>query len=113
VFFMGCLVEAVRRGDVQEVARLLAAGADPNVKDLDGHTPLHYAAEQCRADIAELLLKHGADPNARDNQGETPLHIAVWMRCKAVAELLLRHGADPNMEDSWGIPLHTAVWRET
>jgi len=68
---MGCLVDAVRRGDVQEVARLLAAGANPNVKDLDGKTPLHIAAEQCNADIAELLLKHGADPNARDEHGFT------------------------------------------
>jgi ankyrin repeat protein len=106
---MGCLVDAVRRGDVQEVARLLAAGADPNVKDLDGHTPLHYAAEQCRADIAELLLKHGADPNARDNHGKTPLHRAVWERCGAVVELLLRHGADPNARDKEGwTPLHRA-----
>jgi ankyrin repeat protein len=107
---MGCLVDAVRRGDVQEVARLLAAGADPNVKDLDGHTPLHIAAEQCRADIAELLLRHGADPNARDNQGKTSLHIAVWMRCRAVVELLLRHGADLNARDADGeTPLHKAV----
>jgi ankyrin repeat protein len=83
---MGCLVDAVRRGDVQEVARLLAAGADPNVKDLDGHTPLHIAAEQCRADLAELLLRHGADPNAKNVRGKTPLHRAVWERCGAVVQ---------------------------
>jgi ankyrin repeat protein len=107
---MGCLVDAVRRGDVQEVARLLAAGADPNVKDLDGHTPLHIAAEQCRADLAELLLKHGADPNAKNVRGKTPLHRAVWERCGAVVELLLRHGADPNARDADGeTPLHKAV----
>jgi ankyrin repeat protein len=68
---MAYLVEAVRRGDVQEVARLLAAGADPNVKDPDGDAPLHIAAEQCRVEVAELLLKHGADPNARDEHGFT------------------------------------------
>jgi len=106
---MGCLVEAVRRGDVQEVERLLAAGADPNVKDLDGKTPLHYAAERCRADLAELLLKHGADPNAKNVRGETPLHRAVRERCGAVVELLLRHGADPNARDADGeTPLHKA-----
>jgi ankyrin repeat protein len=96
---MGCLVDAVRRGDVQEVARLLAAGADPNVKDLDGHAPLHIAAEQCRADLAELLLKHGADPNVRDAYGRTPLHRAA---CLDVADLLIRHGADVNARDGEG-----------
>jgi len=107
---MGCLVDAVRRGDVEEVARLLAAGADPNVKDLDGKTPLYYAAEQCNADIAELLLRHGADPNAKNVRGETPLHRAVWERCGAVVELLLRRGADPNARDADGeTPLHEAV----
>ncbi|AKT34475.1 Ankyrin repeat [Pyrobaculum sp. WP30] len=107
---MGCLVDAVRRGDVQEVARLLAAGADPNVRDPDGETPLHIAAEQCRADLAELLLKHGADPSARDNQGKTPLHIAVGGRCGAVVELLLKHGADPNARNKEGrTPLHSAA----
>jgi ankyrin repeat protein len=110
VFFMGCLLDAVRRGDVQEVARLLAAGADPNVKDLYGDAPLHIAAEQCRADLAELLLRHGADPNAKNVRGETPLHRAVWERCGAVVELLLRHGADPNARDADGeTPLHRAV----
>jgi ankyrin repeat protein len=107
---MGCLLDAVRRGDVQEVARLLAAGADPNVRDPDGDAPLHIAAEQCNADIAELLLKHGADPNARDNQGKTPLHRAVWERCGAVVELLLKHGADPNARTDAGVTLlHSAA----
>jgi len=104
------LVDAVRRGDVQEVARLLAAGADPNVRDPDGETPLHIAAEQCRADLAELLLRHGADPNAKNVRGETPLHRAVWERCGAVVELLLRRGADPNARDADGeTPFHKAV----
>jgi hypothetical protein len=39
----------------------LAAGADPNVREKQGCTPLYYAT--C-VDAAYLLLKHGADPNA-------------------------------------------------
>jgi ankyrin repeat protein len=91
---MGCLVEAVRRWDVQEVARLLAAGANPNVRDLYGDAPLHIAAVRCRADLAELLLRHGADPNMQDGGNETPLERAAGSCCVEVAELLLRHGAD-------------------
>jgi cytohesin len=107
---MAYLSVAVRRGDMQVVARLLAAGADPDVKDLDGDAPLHITAEQCRSDLAELLLKHGADPNARDRHGFTSLHIAVWVRCGAVVEPLLRHGADPNARDAGGrTPLHRAA----
>jgi len=84
---MACLFAAVRRGDVQEVARLLAAGADPNVKDLDGHTSLHIAAEQCRADLAELLLRHGADPNAKNVRGETPADL---LNCPKMARAFRR-----------------------
>ena len=38
-------------------------------------TPLHYAAERIRSDIAKLLIKEGADLNLMDNDGDTPLHI--------------------------------------
>ena len=92
---MAYLVEAVRRGDVQEVARLLAAGADPNVRDPDGDAPLHIAAEQCRADLAELLLKHGADPNAKNNEGKTPADLANCLGRQRVFKRLLAAGAGP------------------
>ncbi len=62
------------------VRALLAAGADPNAADHDGHTPLAYAViQQCwvngEDELAAMrqLLVAGADVNRRDHGGITPL----------------------------------------
>lgn len=79
------LVRAIRRGDVDEVRRILEAGADLNwrlpAEDdhgafLDQTTPLMIAAAApaSNADIVRLLLDKGADPFAV-SEGEVS---AVW-----------------------------------
>ena len=55
---------------------LLSKGANPNVKDNRGRTPLHHAAFYGYAENVQVLLAAGADPNARDNEGWTPLNAA-------------------------------------
>ena len=74
----GRLFSAVASGDLDEVKRLvLDCGVDPKIKDYDGRTPLHYAAEGGNIDVVKLLLEHGADPNVKNNFDETPLHYAA------------------------------------
>jgi ankyrin repeat protein len=46
---------AVLSGDIDEVKRLLAAGADPCIPNRDGKTPVHAAAILGHAHIEELL----------------------------------------------------------
>ena len=51
----------------------MEAGADINLQNNDGSTPLHTAAFLCRVEIVEALLENGADKNIRNNFGSTAL----------------------------------------
>jgi ankyrin repeat protein len=53
------------------VARLLAAGADPDARQEGGFTPLMGAAGAGRADLASALLAAGADPALTDRHDHT------------------------------------------
>ncbi len=120
----GALVEAANVGNLVEVNRLLALGADPNSRRKEsselpwwkqalhpmevGLPALTLAANRASADIVEELLTHGADPNIRDNLGSTPLMWAASHRQASAAHFetirsLLRHGADVNAANERGM----------
>jgi hypothetical protein len=88
--------------DAERIKKLLEEGADPNIRDGDGNTPLHFAASKGCAEVARLLLEHGADPNAQDKNGETPLHVAAFNGHVDVVRLLLEHRADPTVKNKDG-----------
>lgn len=70
------LLEAIRKGHPAVVHAFLARGSDPNARDANGGTALHWAASRGSIEIARLLLDAGADARAIDAQGRTPLQIA-------------------------------------
>ena len=78
-----------QRGLTNGIACLLANGADPNVTDDKGQTPLHFIAQKgVGKNQVELLIEHGADLNARDDTGQTPLDYAKKAKRKTVATFL-------------------------
>ncbi len=71
---------------------LLAQGWDPNVKDDDTWTPLHYAAFYNKLDVcSELLLYSKIDVNITNKTGITALHFAALNAHEYVVELILTH----------------------
>ncbi|BFI96261.1 MAG: hypothetical protein RSP_17710 [Rhodanobacter sp.] len=65
---------ATMNGNVESMKVLLDAGADPNVRNLDGRTPLHEAAFcfEKKPEVWRLLLEHGASPDVAAHDGVTP-----------------------------------------
>ena len=61
------LHHAAARGGVTEIRTLLGARADPNVRDMEGRTPLHVAAFESNYDAVGALVAGGGDINALEN----------------------------------------------
>jgi uncharacterized protein len=59
------------------VQLLWTQGANVNVKNDDGSTPLYYASRESKMDIACVLLDHGADMSPRNVRGRTALDAAA------------------------------------
>ncbi|XP_068761626.1 homeobox protein Wariai-like [Montipora capricornis] len=93
------------------VARLLLEhGADGNIKDQWGKTPLQKAVTQKNVPLVELFLENKADVNIQDWLGVTPLHKAVMLNDVPLVRLLLENKADASILDEVGeTPLYVAV----
>jgi ankyrin repeat protein len=75
-----------------------------------GNTPLHWAAETGRLDLAKLLLENGADVNAKNQASQTPLHFAARANQIELAKFLFASRAKINSRDTSGrTPLHEAT----
>jgi ankyrin repeat protein len=114
---------------IELIKALPKFGAQMNIKDKNGRTPLHAFAEQ-RADRTEwrevhqteppypydltaMLKEHVADSvDTADDAGTTALAVACSEFSVARVKLLLAIGANPNIKDakSW-TPLHHAMCR--
>ena len=71
------LYRAARDNNLPTVTRLLAQGADPNVKDNHGWTPIFQAARSGNAQMVRELMDKGAAVDLQSDLKETPLHLAA------------------------------------
>ena len=71
------LLCAVRQEDSDLVQVLIGAGADIEVKDGSGCSPLHTACEKGELAIVQMLVEAGADVRVVDDRGNTCLLLAA------------------------------------
>ena len=100
--------------DAEVVRFLVAQGADTDVQNTNGWTPLHNAVQyhfNADVEVVKLLVTHGADISVRSNNGWAPLDMAAYFNADVeVLEFLISQGADVNAKrHNDCTPLHAAV----
>ncbi|KAK5655274.1 hypothetical protein OQA88_5841 [Cercophora sp. LCS_1] len=79
---------------------LMREGADPTLRTIYGHTPLHYAAALGNTEVCQLIIDSGFDANPEDITGRTPLFYAISRQTAATTKLLIQH-ISPGMTVDW------------
>jgi hypothetical protein len=87
-------------GDTSKIETLLAEGANKEISDEDGDTPLMIAALKGHIAAVRALLMNGAKADAKNKSGDTALIYAAGVGNKEIVLALLNHGADINVVNS-------------
>jgi ankyrin repeat protein len=120
------LLRAAKAGDLPAVKLLLAHGANPNLPNIYGTTPIMAAAglssneidtrgrfktEAEAVETINLLVKAGAEINAHETRsGSTALHGAALWGWNDVVKALVTNGGDLTATDKKGMtPLDSAL----
>lgn len=107
------LCRSSHMSNLSRIQYLVEKGANVDVKDVIGQTPLIAACMKGNKNMAKILLGAGADPNATDERSLSPLLAAIQdfvieqyestastaLNSKLI-ELLLEHNVNTNHQDN-------------
>ncbi|APR99102.1 ankyrin repeat domain-containing protein [Wolbachia endosymbiont of Folsomia candida] len=98
---------AAQDGDIAAIKNLIKRGVN-FTKDVDGKTPLHYAAIAGKKEALETIIKEirydRSEINRQDKHGNTPLHWTSNVDC---VQSLVTHGARVIRNNQGHTQLHT------
>lgn len=105
------LLQHVKTGKFELVKSMLLSGKyDPEYRDNNDRSALHWAAEYGYYNIACVLKERKWDINATDYKNQVPLIIACNYKHADIASYLISVGCDVNKRDAAGnTPLHRAI----
>lgn len=108
------LLKVVNTGIVQDIIDAINKGADVNIKDSLGNTPLMTAAHHANIDAVNVLLENGADVNARNDSGISALMFAVkYAASYALANAFFLadfKAANVNSQDTGSVNVQINTW---
>ena len=91
---------------------LLDKGANLNIQNNNGNTPLHLLASKKNNELvnnlAQILFKKGADPNIENKKGQTPLYIA---KSKGFTEFVDEYELFLSNQNEVHNPMHSPMRR--
>src|SRR5205085_11099693 len=85
---MLCTKRFINNNDIECIEYLLNAGANSNIQNTDGVTPLMFACDNKKERIVNLLLNKGANCLINDKNGNTALHIACMAHDSITAGII-------------------------
>ncbi|KAF4038623.1 TIR domain [Phytophthora infestans] len=112
---LGERVKGVHRRTPECGEAVAEEGADPNAKDRDGRTPLHWAARNNHDEVVSLLLAYNAQPDAADDEGVPVVCFAAEAEGveSSIFSNLVAAGASLRTQVTGGnTALHIALQRE-
>lgn len=99
-------------GYLESALLLLKAGADPNMQNQKGLTPLHYAVREGNHGLIEALISHGADANVLDHEGRSAFDFTeqsgtegLFDFLKTVIERAALNTAVPSGQAHFALPM--------
>ena len=111
------LHHACLRHDVQFVENLLNLGADPNVQDSDGATPLMsallYHGSNVDMNLLSLLLSLDWKPDIKDSSGRTALHYSAKCDDIRMPLMLISAGCNVTAVDNYGQMFSNLISKES
>ena len=97
--------------NIEGVKLLLDYGANKEIADLNGWTPLFFAAFHGNVDMLDILISAGANVSATSIDGQTPLHVASATGILDVVKHIVEADAATlySLDDCHRTPLDVAI----
>eukprot|EP00293_Proteomonas_sulcata_P019550 CAMPEP_0184295290 /NCGR_PEP_ID=MMETSP1049-20130417/6182_1 /TAXON_ID=77928 /ORGANISM="Proteomonas sulcata, Strain CCMP704" /LENGTH=475 /DNA_ID=CAMNT_0026603759 /DNA_START=68 /DNA_END=1492 /DNA_ORIENTATION=- len=106
------VLNASKAGDVAQLKRLVAQGADPNAKERSilGFHAIHYAVKGSHHLVVDFLLSKGADLNSMSGEPYGVLHYAAELDSGRLAQKFISLGVNTSVEGfGYETPLYNAI----